>query len=407
MPSSSTSPRAETVGRDGARRYGALFSYGFRPFFLFGSLYAAAMIGIWVPWFLGFLSLPTAYPPVPWHVHELLFGYVAAAMTGFLLTAVPNWTGRDPVAGWPLVILFGLWLTARAAVNLSSTAGLPFAAGLSLAFLVAVVAVVGREIVASGNRRNMKVLVLVGAFAASEAVFSWEIWRYGQTEFGDRLAIASALSLLILVGGRIVPSFTGNWLRSHGEVVVPPSFSRYDLVAVVVGAVGLVLWAAGTRIVPAELTGSVLLTCAALQLGRQFRWRPHRILADPLVAVLHCAYLFVPIGFALAGLAAVAGLENGDRAAIHAWTVGAIGTMTLAVMTRATLGHTGRALRASLVTVVIYVSVIVSAVARIIVALAPEWTMALTPLAGLAWIVAFLGFAAAYGPMLLAPRRPG
>ena len=407
MPSSATSPPADCVRRDGARRYGALFSYGFRPFFLFGSLYAAALIGVWVPWYLGVLSVPTVYPPVTWHVHELLFGYVAAAMTGFLLTAVPNWTGRDPVAGWPLAFLFGLWLAGRAAVNLSSTVGVPIAAGLSLAFLVAVVAVVGREIVASGNWRNMKVLVLVGAFVVSEAVFWWEIWRYGRTEFGDRLAIASVLLLLILVGGRIVPSFTGNWLRSRGEAVVPPSFSSYDLVAVSVGAVGLVLWAAGTRTVPAELTGAVLLTCAALQLGRQFRWRPHRISADPLVAVLHFAYLFVPTGFALAGLAAVAGLENGDRAAIHAWTIGAIGTMTLAVMTRVTLGQTGRALRASLVTVVIYLSVILSAVARIIAALVPEWTMALTPLAGLAWIVAFFGFAVAYGPMLLAPRRTG
>ncbi len=398
-PLTSAGPQA------GVRPGLALFSFGFRPFFLFGSLYAALLMGLWLLWLRGFLDVPTSGSPVAWHAHELLFGYVAAAITGFLLTAIPGWTRRPPISGWLLLALFGLWVAGRLAVNLSSVTGYAPAAGLSTAFLVAVTALAGREIVAGGNWRNLKVVGLLAAFAASHAIYSWAIWHGGDPAIGARMAIAAVLLLLTLVAGRIVPAFTANWLTARGETVMPEPHARYDSVAVGIGALGLALWVVDGWIVPAGIVGTILLGAAGLHLVRQLRWRPHRTLADPLVAVLHGAYLFVPVGFALAGLALIAGAEDVHRAAVHAWTVGAFGTMTLAMMTRASLGHTGRPLRASPATVIIYLSVLSAAATRIAASLFPAWSPLLSSSAAVAWIAAFVGYAVAYGPMLLAPRR--
>ncbi|MDE0373421.1 MAG: NnrS family protein, partial [Rhodospirillales bacterium] len=203
----------------------------------------------------------------------------------------------------------------------------------------------------------------------------------------------------------IVPAFTANWLKARGETVMPEPHARYDSVAVGIGALGLALWVVDGWIVPAGIVGTILLGAAGLHLVRQLRWRPHRTLADPLVAVLHGAYLFVPVGFALAGLALIAGAEDVHRAAVHAWTVGAFGTMTLAMMTRASLGHTGRSLRASPATVIIYLSVLSAAATRIAASLFPAWSPLLSSSSAVAWIAAFVGYAVVYGPMLLAPRR--
>ena len=390
------------------RQGSALFSYGFRPFFLFGSVYAALLIALWVPWFLGLVGLPTVLPPAAWHAHELLFGYVAAAISGFLLTALPSWTGRAPITGLPLAALFGLWLAGRVAVSVSSRVGYPLTVVLCPAFPVALAAVAAREMVAGRNWRNLKVLLLLAVLLVSQVVFHWEVWHYGRVDFADRVAIAATLVLIMLIAGRIIPSFTANWLKARGETVLPVPFAPYDLAAVVTGSLALLAWATDrSEMLPAELVGGVLFLAAGLHLYRQSRWRPHRTLSEPLVTILHAAYLFVPVGFALAAFAALTNSWAADTAALHAWSTGAIGTMTLAVMTRASLGHTGRPLEASRFTGVIYLAVIVSAVARIAVALWPEWTMVLMPVTGLAWVVASLGFAVAYGPLLVTARSSG
>lgn len=390
----------------GTWRNPAILSYGFRPFFLFGSLYAAAAVAVWVPWFLGFISLPTAFPPVAWHAHELLFGYVPAVIAGFLLTAVASWTGRPPVAGWRLGALFAAWLAGRLAVAGSLALG-PLATALAtLIFPIAVKAVVAREIIAARNGRNLKVLAIVGGLTVAQALFHWEIWRFGQSVYGDRLAISATLLLIMLIGGRIIPNFTGNWLKARGVARLPAPFSRFDAGAMGLAAVALAAWTVcDAEVADARLVGVLLTAAGCAHTLRALRWVPHLTLSEPLVLILHAAYLFVPAGFLLAGYAAFLGGASHEAAAVHAWTVGAIGTMMLAVMTRASLGHTGRTLTASWPTVAIYVAVIVAAGARIVVALEPRWTMSLMPFAGGAWIIAFLGFSLAYGPMLLAPRR--
>ena len=162
------------------------FSGGFRPFFLFGALHAALMIALWVPWFLGFLHVPTALSPLAWHQHELMFGYVPAIIAGFLLTAVPNWTGRKPVTGLPLALLFALWLAGRLAIACSEEIGLMPAAVVASAFLPVLALLVLRELVAARNTRNYKVVVVLSLLFLAQLVFHYEHDRYGLIELADR-----------------------------------------------------------------------------------------------------------------------------------------------------------------------------------------------------------------------------
>ena len=384
----------------------ALLSYGFRPFFLLAGIYAALLILLWVPWFLGLIALPSALPPVAWHAHELLFGFLPAVIAGFLLTAVPNWTGRLPVVGWPLAMLVALWLLGRLAVFCSLMLPAAVVAAAAIAFPLALGFVIGREIVAGRNWRNLKILVILTLLVVAQVLFHIELWRTGAPTVSVHLAIAVAIMLIMIVGGRIIPSFTTNWLRQRGAGPQVAPFSRYDSAALILSGMALAGWVALSFIEAFRppIAGALFLA-GFVNLGRQARWAPLRTLAEPLVAVLHLAYSFIGIGFLLAGLSVWSDDAGYASAAIHAWTAGAIGAMTLAVMTRATRGHTGRPLTAPAGTVAIYAAVTIAAAARIAAALRPEYGMALLSLAGFAWCGAFLGFAALYGPMLIMPRR--
>jgi uncharacterized protein involved in response to NO len=198
-----------------------LFSYGFRPFFLGGALWAALGIMLRLPQYFGELTLPTAFSPLDWHIHEMLYGYVAAIATGFLLTAIPNWTGRLPVNGYPLAGLGMLWLAGRAAVAGSAIWGAGLAAVIDVAFLVTLAAVALREIVAGKNWRNLRVLVVLAVLIVGNIVFHLEVIARGSADYGIRLGIAASIGLIILVGGRVVPSFTHNWLVRHNPGRLP------------------------------------------------------------------------------------------------------------------------------------------------------------------------------------------
>lgn len=385
----------------------AILSYGFGPFFLFAALQAALAIVLWVPWFLGLVAVPSLLPPVAWHAHSLLFGYVPAVIAGFVLTAVPNWTGRLPVVGWPLAGLFSLWLAGRIAMLVSAHLGAWMTAVVDLSFLCVLTAVVAREIVTARNWRNMKVLLVLTALLVAQALFHWEVDRFGRPEMADRLAIGAIITLIALIGGRIVPSFTTNWIKRLNPGRLPQASGRFDSIVMTIGIVALAAWIMSARAaVPGWLCGGLLLLGGLLHLARQARWAPQRTLREPLVTILHVGYLFVGLGFLLMGLTELSHGRIAASAGIHAWTAGAIGTMTLAVMTRASLGHTGHPLTAGAMTVIIYLGIVVAAGLRIASALAPELTLILIPAAGVAWIAAFLGFAGAYGPMLIS-RRAG
>jgi uncharacterized protein involved in response to NO len=377
----------------------ALLSYGFRPLFLLGSIYAGTMIPVWLGVFEGELQLPTAFAPRDWHVHEMLFGYVAAIVGGFLLTAVPNWTGRLPLQGTPLALLVSSWLAGRIAVCVSAWIGWEVACAIDAAFPTLLAAAAAREVIAGRKWNNVPVVAIASLFGAGNIAFHIEAHVNGLAESSTRFAAAMVIALVALIGGRIVPSFTRNWLARKRPGRLPAPFGRFDAIVIAVGAIALVAWIVAPV---AEATGAILIVAGCLHVVRLARWAGYRTIPDRLVLVLHIAYAFIPVGFLLTGLAAFDVVPA--SAGIHAWTGGAIGSMTLAVMTRATLGHTGRMLKASIGTQCLYSAVIVAALMRICASLSPEHMQVLLAAAGIGWTFAFLGFAVLYGPALYAPR---
>lgn len=379
----------------------AILTYGFRPFFFGAAAWAALAMVLWVPMLSGHLILPTAFDPVSWHAHEFLFGYLGAVIAGFLLTAVPNWTGRLPIVGWRLGLLALVWLAGRVAVAVS--AGLPagLVAIVDLAFPVLFALAMLREIVAGRNWRNLIVLAMLAVFITGNALFHWEAARgdYAAQGYGLRLGLGAGIMMIAVIGGRIVPSFTRNWLvKQRIETLPVPPIQAFDKVALVALLVALVLWVA-LPLRPS--TGVALALSGVLHVLRLTRWAGHRTLAEPLVTVLHIGYAFVPLG-ALALAAEILWPGSfGIAGAQHLWMAGAIGLMTLAVMTRATLGHTGQALTAGAGTVAIYVALIAAVLARVAAGLWPGLAGPLHTLAGLGWIAAFGGFAIVYGGCLL------
>lgn len=378
----------------------AILSYGFRPFFLLGALYAGLIILVWLPILTGTLETASVFAPVDWHVHETMFGYLAAIVTGFLLTAIPNWTGRLPVHGAPLLGLVALWIAGRIAVFFSADIGWLAAAIVDCLFLGAVAAAAATEIIAGRNWRNLMVLAPIGVFLVANMLFHAEVGISGTSDYGRRLAISAAVVLIMIIGGRVIPSFTRNWLARENPGRLPVPFGRFDSVSIVVSVVALAAW----TLAPAMIgTACLLFLAAALNLARLLRWAGDRARRDWLVLVLHVAYLFVPAGLLLAGLAVLDPERIPPVAALHTFGVGAIGTMTLAVMTRATFGHTGRELKVDIWTGLIYAAIVLAALTRIMAAFLPGETSLLHSSATL-WTLAFLGFCVRYGGMLVGPK---
>ena len=375
---------------------------GFRPFFLAAGLWAAASMGLWTFVMHGNIAYPGAFDPIRWHVHEMLFGYVGAAVAGFLLTAVPSWTGRPPVRGIALVLLLLLWLAGRVAVFYGSVVGPLVSAAIDLAFLAVVAAYVLREVLASGNRRNLPVAGGVVPLAvASASMHAEPIGILADSDLGMRLGIAIVTMLISVIGGRIVPAFTRNWLERQAIAARPAPFGAVDRDALIAGAGALACWV----VAPSSDAVAVLAVVAALlHAWRLARWCGLRTGAEPLVWILHLGYAWLPLGFALLAVSHW-WPDLPQRAALHAFTAGAMGTMPLAVMTRATLGHTGRPLHAGAGTVIVYLAILLAAVARIVGPLSPDLYIPAIAVGGTAWMLAFGLFVLLYAPALLGPRR--
>lgn len=380
----------------------ALFSYGFRPFFLFGAVWVAVAMCLWLAVLAGVIDLPTRFDPGSWHAHEFLFGYLGAVLAGFLLTAVPNWTGGFPIVGWRLAGLFSLWTAGRIAVLFSQLIPPLTAPMLDLAFPIVLGLLILREIIAGKNWRNLVVFVLLMVFALANGLFHYEALNgaYAAQGTGLRLGVATAVMMIAVIGGRIVPSFTRNWLARQQHPARPaPAMQRFDTVVLLSSVAILILWA----LWPFELTtGLCLLLLGILHLIRLVRWMGHHTITEPLVFVLHASYAFIPLGAFALGLDQLFG-NPGTAGAQHLWMAGAIGAMTLSVMTRATLGHTGRELTASRATVAIYLCIFAAAFARLLTPL----HIGLSYASGAFWLLAYIGFVVAYGPMLLRAKSPG
>jgi len=376
----------------------ALFSFGFRPFFLGAALWALLAVPLWLWVHLGG---PAGEAPVDrdWHVHEMLFGYVGGVIAGFLLTAVPNWTGRLPVTGAPLVGLFGLWLAGRAAMLVAP--GLPVAAAIDAAFLVVFAGVVWREVLAGRNWRNLPVAVMVSLLALANLTFHARLFWPELGPLAERGAIAMIALLIAFIGGRVVPSFTRNWMMQARLAPLPASEGRLDHFGLIAAAVGLAGWIAFPD---HPLAGVGLLLAGAATLARLARWRTARTLTDPPVWSLHAGYGRLGLGLTLTGASVPWPGLVPRTAGLHALLAGAAGVMTLAMMTRATLGHTGRAREADRATTVVYVAANLAAVLRLAAAFAVAQREPLLIAAGSLWVVAFAAFVLRYGPMPVRPR---
>jgi uncharacterized protein involved in response to NO len=375
---------------------------GFRAFFLLASIQAALAMMAWLPAFYGELRLSTAFAPRDWHVHEMLYGHLPAVVTGFLFTAIPNWTGRLPLRGTPLLALVGVWIAGRLCVTFSATTTWWVALLVDASFLLLVASAAAREIIAGRNWRNLMVVMLVVILLAGNIAFHVEAHVSGQADTSIRVGIAVVVFLISLIGGRIIPSFTRNWLVRENPGRLPVPFGRFDMIIVMAGALALCAWVVAPD---HELTGVVLALAGLLHLVRLSRWAGDRTFRERLLVILHIGYVFVPLGFLLNAAAAFGWVP--PSAGIHAWMAGGAGVMTLAVMTRASLGHTGRPLTASPATQAIYAAIIVAAVARICAVIHPAYGEALLLIAALGWVIAFFGFALVYGPLLLGSTPRG
>ena len=375
---------------------------GFRPFFLFAGLWAALGLPLSILLMEGTVALAGPIDALAWHRHEMLFGFAAATVTGFILTAVPNWTGRLPVSGMPLLCLALLWAAGRIAVSTVGLLGAAVAAAIDISFLLTVVLLVLREIVAGKNWRNLPVAAALALLVAANALQHAEIAGIVPSDavaggMGTRLAIATLAMLIALIGGRIVPSFTRNWLAKNIAGTMPAEFSAFDKAALILTGLALILWV----VLPETgVTGIAASLAALANLIRVARWRGVATGPEPLVWVLHLGYLWLAAGLGLIALGALTQTLT-MTSVLHGLTIGAIGTMTLAVMSRATLGHTGRALTAGPALTLAYLLVSLAAVARILSALSDQAGSLLLYGAAFCWSLAFLIFVAVCGPMLI------
>jgi uncharacterized protein involved in response to NO len=383
----------------------AVLSAGFRPFFLLAAVWACLVVPTSIAFFAGWIQSSTAFPLNVWHAHEMAFGYGGAVVAGFLLTAIPNWTGRMPLQGVPLALLVLLWLCGRIAVLFSGRIGIGVAAAVDLSFPTMFLIVIAREIVAGRNWRNLSMLGALMLLLLGNILTHFDALGIATTfDIGNRLGVATLLMLVSLVGGRIVPSFTRNWLvKQNPKAATPAPFDLVDRIALAATAVALSAWV----ITPEAKWTPWLELAAGVALAARFaRWRGEKTLREPLLWVLHLGYGWLSLGLLLLGFNSLASMLP-QTTALHALTVGAIGTMTLAVMTRASLGHTGRALIAGPRTTMIYGLITLAAVLRLLAPLFGAHYLVALSFASAAWSGAFGLFALFYFGPLTGPRAGG
>lgn len=382
------------------------FAYGFRPFFLAAGWYALIALGAWLFLYRAGAAPFGSLPAFLWHAHEMLFGFVAAAIAGFMLTAVPSWTGSRGYAGRPLILLVCLWLAGRAAMAAAGVLPFRLVAVAELAFLPALAITLAPALFRSTNR-NRPLLTVILALWGTDAVFLYALADFDVLLASRALRIALGIVLLLVtvIGGRIVPAFTAAALRNRAVIDVKvrtwPPVERLAIG----GMVAVILF---DVVAPAHWTaGAIALITALAQAARMTGWQTLRTLKDPIVWVLHFAYAWLPIGLFLKAISMLTGAAWALHWP-HALGAGAAATMILAVMTRASLGHTGRPLVVAKPIAWAYAFLIAATVVRVFgQAVLPLDYAHIVVCAGLLWTAAFLLYAWVYTPILLSPRADG
>ena len=379
----------------------AFLSYGFRPFFLSAALFGGLAIPLWVVAFAGVMHVDMLYPSHEWHVHEMLFGFIPALIAGFLLTAMPNWTDRMPLRGTPLLVLFLVWLAGRLFMALPGGSH-AIGAVIDGAFLVLLAMYVWREILLGKVWDRAPIGVLVTLYAGTNIFFHLLVLRGLSTDVPERLALSIMTLMLTVIGGRLTPTFTREYLEEQSHTRLPALFSSVDATVIVSVLVAVFAWV----VQPYGLwTGILLIVAGAGSIVRLLRWRGWLTWREPLVLILSIGYGWVGL-YLLALGGSILGIGFSQANAIHLLTSGAMGAMTLAVMTRASLGHTGRPRHADRLTIVIYLLVNLAALLRIFVPSLENPTVlthVILSLSAFGWSGAYLLFALVYGPYLLRP----
>ena len=388
----------------------APLAFGFRPFFLLAALYAAFAIPVYLTWLSGFGHEPQRMPVVVWHAHEMLFGFAGAALGGFLLTAVPNWTGAPAVSGLRLGVLVLLWLLGRMAMGLIDLLPWQAAAAADLVFLPAVAAAVAPALLKANNRRNYVFFVLFAVITLANALVHLDAGGVlGEGRRGLFLALDILLLLITVISGRIVPAFTGTFvrLRQPGATGIAPLPALDRLCIASMAVVALADLVSGDA---DPIVGYACLVAATLLAVRLARWRTVVTIGTPILFILHAGVTWLVLGLLARGIALAFGLLP-PTAALHILTMGAIGTMIMGVMSRATLGHTGREMTAPPAMVMAYALLALAVLVRL-AGLLIDGSLAsqLLIAAGILWTAAFGLFAGVIAPMVLLRRidgRPG
>jgi len=383
----------------------SVLSYPFRPFFLLCALYAVALLLGWLG--LLFLGWPVTgeISPLRWHAHEILFGLIPAAIAGFMLTAMANWTGRPALRGRGLAALVGLWVIARLSMWLTHSVPGAVAVVFDVGFLAVLTAYCAVVIIRAGNHRNLVMVAVLLVLTVVCAFSHAGIWLDDAmlARQAQLLGVYLVMLLIVLIGGRIIPSFSGNWLAQQGrDRRVVRSHPVIDAVAII----SIVVLAISELIGHGVTTGALALLAALANTLRLVGWSGWHCWRNPLLWILHLGYAWIIIALLLRSLSvSLAGVP--DVAWLHAAGVGAMGTMLLGVMTRVALGHTGRALVLPPGAIWIYLLITAAAMLRVGSALALldyRWALAVS---GIAWIGAFGLFLALYWGILTGPRPDG
>lgn len=401
-PAAAREPDAASSARGPSLR--ALFAYGFRPFFLLAGVQAIAAMAVWLAALHG-MAWPASGPDaIAWHAHEMIFGFVGAALSGFLLTAVASWTGQRGFAGLPLIVLVVLWLGGR--IVMAPGLGVPptLIAAIDLAFMPAVALAVAPSMIRAGNARNFPMLAFPAMLLIANLIFHLSRLGVRPEIDGVTLAVDAVLIMITLVGGRIVPAFTGNALRRRDPDAQVAAFGWVDRAAIAAVIVVLVV---DVSLPASRVAGVVALAACVLHAWRLSRWSGWRTRETPIAWILHVAYAWIPIGLGLKGLWLVWQVPMASGW-LHALTSGAFATMIVAVMTRASLGHTGRPLVVARPIVIAYVLLTLAAATRVLApAIAPQMSMTSWTVAGSLWTAAFALYLVVYAPILCRPRADG
>ena len=377
-----------------------LLSYAFRPFFLLNGVFAMLVVVLWVLALHG-SGLPGITPL--WHSHELLIGFAMAAVAGFSLTAVANWTGRPAIHGTALAFLVLSWLAGRLAMLLVAWLPASLVFILDMLFPILLGYLLSREIIGGHSRRNYPLIAIIFTVAGLNALYQLGAaqWLAGVDRLAIYLLIHTILLLVVIIAGRIVPNFTANWLRQQGQVQLPVNNEFINKAAL---ALTIVVGLCASFIPAHPVTGILAFAAALVHALRLGRWKGFATVSNPLLFVLHAAYLWLPVGYALLGCASFGWIFT-PTAALHALTMGAISFMVLAVTSRVALGHTGRPLKAARLTVLAYWLLMLAVLVRVLGPLSGQGYLMMIDLSATAWICSFAIFTWVYWPILSRPKK--